>query len=38
MWRAEEMLRELPLCQRIVKEAHAVLLYGVRGHNKSPGE
>ena len=38
MWRAEELLRELPLCQRVVKEAHAVLLDGVRGHNKSPGE
>ncbi len=38
MWRAEELLRDLPLCQRVVKEAHAVLLDGVRGHNKSPGE
>lgn len=38
MWRAEELLRELPLCQRVVKEAHAVLLDGVRGHGKSPGE
>ena len=38
MWRAEELLRDLPLCQRIVKEAHSVLLDGVRGHNKSPGE
>lgn len=38
MRRAEELLRGIPLCQRIVKEAHAVLLNGVRGHNKSPGE
>ena len=38
MWRAEELLRDLPLCQRIVKEAHGVLLDGVRGHNKAPGE
>ena len=38
MWRAEELLKEFPLCQRVVKETHAVLLDGVRGHNKSPGE
>ncbi len=38
MWRAEELLRELPLCQRVVKETHSVLLDGVRGHNKAPGE
>ena len=36
--RAEELLKELPLCQRVVKEAHATLLEGVRGHNKTPGE
>jgi len=38
MRRAEELLKDLPLCQRVVKEAHTVLLDGVRGHNKSPGE
>jgi len=38
MRRAEEALKDLPLCQRVVKEAHAVLLNGVRGHNKAPGE
>lgn len=38
MRHAEEMLKELPLCQRVVKEAHAVLLDGVRGHNKTPGQ
>jgi Fic family protein len=38
MHRAEELLQDLPLCQRVVKEAHAVLLEGVRGYNKSPGE
>ena len=36
--RAEEMLQELPLCQRVVREAHRVLLAGVRGEGKSPGE
>ena len=35
---AEEMLRELPLCQRVIRGAHQVLLSGVRGEDKSPGE
>jgi Fic family protein len=35
---AEEMLGQLPLCLRIVKEAHAILLEGVRGEGKSPGD
>ena len=34
---AEEMLGELPLCQRVLLKAHEVLLSGVRGANKSPG-
>ena len=38
MWAAIELLKELPLCQRIIKESHSVLLGGVRGHGKSPGE
>ncbi len=38
MVRALELLQELPLCLRIVKEAHRVLLDGVRGRNKMPGE
>lgn len=38
MREAESLLKDLPLCQRVVKAAHAVLLDGVRGHNKSPGE
>jgi len=37
MRHAEKLLQELPLCQRIIKEVHAVLLDGVRGHGKSPG-
>ena len=36
--RAGEMLQELPLSQRVVREAHRVLLDGVRGEGKSPGE
>lgn len=34
---AEEMLQALPLSQRVILEAHKVLLSGVRGHGKSPG-
>jgi len=38
MHRAEQLLRKLPICQRVICEAHKVLLSGVRGHNKAPGE
>lgn len=35
---ATNRLKELPLCNRLIKEVHEVLLQGVRGQNKSPGE
>ena len=38
MRRAEKMLEELPLSQRIIREAHRVLLSGARGANAAPGE
>ena len=38
MRRAEEMLEELPLSLRVVREAHSVLMRGVRGEGKAPGE
>lgn len=38
MAKALELLGDMPLCQRVIKEAHGVLLSGVRGQNRSPGE
>jgi Fic family protein len=31
-------LKELPLCNRLIRETHAVLMSGVRGQDKAPGE
>lgn len=31
-------LEELPLCLRLLREIHEKLLFGVRGHNRSPGQ
>ena len=33
-----DQLRELPLCLRLIREIHAVLMTGVRGTEKLPGE
>lgn len=33
-----ERLNTLPLCNRLIKEAHAVLMQNVRGQDKNPGE
>jgi len=35
---ALKRLNELPICVRLLKETHAVLMKGVRGQEKSPGE
>ncbi len=35
---ALERLKSLPLCNRLIKETHAVLMSGVRGQEKNPGE
>ena len=34
---ASKQLKRLPLCQRIIKETHAILLEWVRGRNRAPG-
>lgn len=31
-------LKELPLCNRLIKETHEVLMSGIRGQEKNPGE
>ena len=35
---AFKRLEELPLCIRLIKETHSILLSGVRNNEKSPGE
>ena len=37
MRQAETSMETLPLSQRVIREAHGVLLSGVRGQGKSPG-
>ena len=38
MREAERMLEKLPICQRVVRGAHRVLLSGVRGEGKALGD
>ena len=35
---AIKRLHDLPLCNRLIREIHAVLMSGVRGQEKNPGE
>lgn len=35
---ATRLLQDLPLSQRLLRQTHAVLMQGVRGRNKAPGE
>lgn len=34
---AIDMLKEIPLSQRLVRASHEILMQGVRGYNKAPG-
>lgn len=36
--RSVELLKKMPLCTRLLRQVHAVLLDGVRGTEKNPGE
>lgn len=38
MREAQTLLRELPLCLKVMRLAHGVLLRGARGRGRSPGE
>jgi Fic family protein len=33
-----ELLKELPLCNRLIREMHGILMTGVRGRYKTPGQ
>lgn len=35
---ALEKLQELPICNRLLRDVHAILMEGVRGQEKEPGE
>ncbi|GHS85984.1 hypothetical protein AGMMS49957_03240 [Synergistales bacterium] len=35
---ATKRLKSLPLCNRLIRETHAVLMEGMRGQEKNPGE
>ena len=37
MRRGLELLGELPLCLRLIRQVHGVLMEGVRGHERQPG-
>jgi len=37
MYHAISLLETLPLCQRLVRETHRILMEGARGSDKSPG-
>lgn len=38
MWDAVEAMQKLPLSLRVIRDAHRVLMRGVRGQKKTPGE
>ena len=38
LYAAFDILKEIPLSQRLIRQTHEVLMQGVRGHNKAPGK
>ncbi len=38
MQSAVDLLTDMPLCQRVIRQVHKILLNSVRGHGKSPGD
>ena len=38
LYAAIDILKEIPLSQRLIRQTHEVLMQGVRGHNKAPGK
>lgn len=38
LFEAAALMRELPLSQRLIRQTHVVLMQGVRGRNKDPGQ
>ncbi len=38
LYAAIDMLNEIPLSQRLIRQTHEVLMQGVWGHNKAPGK
>ena len=37
LYAAIDILKKIPLSQRLMRQTHEVLMQGVRGHNKAPG-
>ena len=38
LYAAIDILQDIPLSQRLIRQTHEVLMQGVRGHNKAPGK
>ncbi|WP_315897654.1 Fic family protein [Xiamenia xianingshaonis] len=38
LWHAVDLLKDMPLCNRLLRDAHARLLGGTRGSERNPGE
>ena len=38
LFAAVDMLEEIPLSQRLIRDTHGILMQGMRGRNKAPGQ